>query len=120
MKQLIIKSPHYKYIIQSFKEWLDVLGYTEQTVYSMPNFIQGYLHYIEQCGKEQVNQIDNKSIKDYYRYLKTRSNTRKGGGLSNSYLNKNLQALQKFSDYLRQSGRLQLPKLYIHFSNLLF
>jgi len=113
MKQLIIKSPHYKYIIQSFKEWLDVLGYAETTVYSMPNYVQGYLHHIEQYGKEQVNQIDNKSIKDYYRSLKTRANTRKDGGLSNGYLNKHLQALQKFSDYLRQSGRLQLPKLYI-------
>lgn len=113
MKQLPITSPHYNYIIQSFREWLDVLGYAHQTVYSMPHYIRELLHYIEQNGKHQITDIENKIIKDYYRELKTRGNTRQGGGLSASYLNKHLQAIQKFSDYLRQSGRLQIPKLYI-------
>ena len=113
MKKLPITSPHYRYIIQSFGEWLDVLGYAATTVYGMPHYVQEFLHYLEQNGKTQINQIENKYIKEYYRELKTRSNTRQGGGLSNSYLNKHLQALQKFSDYLRQSGRLQLPKLYL-------
>ncbi len=35
------------------------------------------------------------------------------GGLSNAYLNKHLQALYKFSDYLRQSGKILLPALCI-------
>lgn len=113
MKQLPISSASYKYIIQSFKEWLDILGYAETTVYSMPNYIRELLHYLESQGKTQVSQMENKDIQAYYRQLKQRSNTREGGGLSNSYLNKHLQALQKFSDYLRQTGRLQLPKLYI-------
>lgn len=113
MKKLPITSPHYRYIIQSFREWLDVLGYAATTVYGMPHYVQEFLHYLEQNGKTQINQIENKYIKEYYRELKTRSNTRQGGGLSNSYLNKHLQALQKFSDYLRQSGRLQIPKLYL-------
>jgi integrase/recombinase XerD len=113
MKQLPITSPHYKYILQSFKEWLDVLGYAETTVYSMPHYIRELLHYMEQNGKTQINDIENKIIKEYYRELKQRGNTRQGGGLSNSYLNKHLQAIQKFSDYLRQSGRLHIPKLYI-------
>jgi len=113
MKSLPIKSPAFAYIEKSFKEWLAVLGYAETTVYSMPHYIREFLHYLELNGKTQINQIENKTIKEYYRELKTRSNTRQGGGLSNSYLNKHLQAIQKFSDYLRQSGRLQLPKLYI-------
>jgi len=113
MKHLPIQSDSYKYILQSFKEWLDVLGYADTTVYGMPNLIKEFLYYLEQHGKTYINQIENKYIKEHYRKLKTRANTRQGGGLSNSYLNKHLQALQKFSDYLRQSGRLQLPKLYM-------
>jgi integrase/recombinase XerD len=115
MKQLPITSPHYRYILQSFREWLDVLGYAGSTVYSMPHYVQGYLHYLEQQGKQQIHDIENKSIKAYYNNdLKQRTNMlHKSGGLSNCYLNKHLQALQKFSDYLRQSGRLQIPKLYI-------
>lgn len=113
MKQLPITSPHYNYVLKSFKEWLDILGYAESTVYSMPHYVREYLHHLEQEGKTQVNQIENKTIKAHYRRLKQRSNRRRGGGLSNNYLNKHLQALQKFSDYLRQSGRLSLPKLHI-------
>jgi len=113
MKKLPIRSPHYRYILESFKEWLDVLGYAEMTVYNMPHYVQEFLHYMEQQGKTQVNQIENRYIKAYYRELKKRSNTRGSGALSNTYLNKHLQALQKFSDYLRQAGRLIIPKLYI-------
>jgi integrase/recombinase XerD len=111
MKQLPISSPSYRYIEKSFKEWLDVLGYAKTTVYAMPYYIRELLYYLEQNGKQQIADIDNKTIKAYYRQLKQRSNTRGGGGLSGSYLNKHIQALQKFSDYLRQSGRLLLPKL---------
>jgi integrase/recombinase XerD len=52
-------------------------------------------------------------MKEYYYQLKERKNIRSGGGLSNAYLNKHLQGLQKFGDYLRQNGRLLLPKLDI-------
>lgn len=36
-----------------------------------------------------------------------------GGELSNAYLNKHLQAIYKFSEYLRKSGRLILPAIGI-------
>lgn len=113
MKSLPIQSPHYQYIIQSYSEWLDMLGYAESTVYGFPNCIRELLHYMEQQGKTQIADIENKHIKQHYRNLKQRTNKRYGGGLSPSYLNKHLQAIQRFSDYLRQSGRLQIPKLYI-------
>jgi integrase/recombinase XerD len=113
MKQLPITSPPYRYVLKAFKEWLDVLGYAESTVYGLPNNVQEFLHYLEQNGKHQITDIENKIMKEYYRQLKQRSNTRRGGGLSPSYLNKHVQALQKFSNYLRQSGRLVIPRLHI-------
>lgn len=113
MKHLPITSPAYLYIEKSFKEWLDVLGYASSTVYGLPNYIREFLHYMEQQGKTQIADIENKYIKEHYRHLKQRTNKMYGGGLSPSYLNKHIQALQKFSTYLRQSGRLRIPKLYI-------
>lgn len=113
MKTLTLHSEAYRYIIASFKEWLQVLGYSEQTVYQLPNYIQEFLFYAESKGYAGLHQINNDLIKEHYYKLKSRANTRKGGGLSNSYLNKHLQAFQKFSDYLRQNGRLLLPALDI-------
>jgi len=113
MKQLTLHSEAYRYIIASFKEWLQILGYSEQTVYQLPNYIQEFLFYAESKGYAGLYQINNDLIKEHYYKLKERTNKRRTGGLSNSYLNKHLQALQKFGDYLRQNGRLQLPKLDI-------
>lgn len=113
MKKLSIKSENYQYIENSFREWLDVLGYAPSTVYQLPTHIRELFYYLEQKGITHINQVDAKKIKEFYNQLKTRTNQRFGGGLSNAYLNKHLQALYKFSDYLRQSGRLLLPGLNI-------
>lgn len=113
MKKLVLKNQSYEYLQQSFREWLDVLGYAESTVYNLPNHIRELLYYLEQNHINHIKQLDNKLIQQYYQHLKLRSNQRQGGGLSNAYLNKHLQALYKFTDYLRQSGRMVLPTLNI-------
>ncbi len=113
MKNLPIKSTAFQYVENSFREWLDVLGYAQSTVYELPNHIREYFHWMESKGHSQINQINVQLIREYYTQLKTRTNTRRGGGLSNSYLNKHLQALYKFLEYLCQSGRLTLPNLGI-------
>ncbi|MBL1231540.1 MAG: tyrosine-type recombinase/integrase [Flavobacteriales bacterium] len=113
MKQLPIKSESFQYVEKSFKEWLDILGYAPSTIYSLPNHIRELFYWLEQQGYTQIKQLTVPLIKAYYEQLKTRSNKRRGGGLSNAYLNKHLQAMYKFSEYLRQSGRLTLPYLGI-------
>jgi integrase/recombinase XerD len=113
MKKLILKNESFQYIEKSFREWLDILGYAESTVYNLPNHIRELLYYLEQNNINSITQLDNQIIKDHYNNVKLRSNDRKGGALSNGSLNKHLQALYKFTDYLRQSGRMLLPKLNI-------
>lgn len=113
MKKLILKNESFQYIEKSFREWLDILGYAESTVYNLPNHIRELFYFLEQNSINHITELDNYIIKEHYQNLKLRSNDRKGGGLSNGSLNKHLQALYKFTDYLRQSGRLVLPTLNI-------
>ncbi len=113
MKSLAIKNQSFRYLEQSFKEWLDVLGYAPVSVYTMPLHVRELLHYLEGKGINNIKELDTKHIRSYYNKLKERSNTRFGGGLSNNHLNKHIQALRKFTDYLRQVGRLTLPELPI-------
>lgn len=117
MKQLTLHSEAYRYIIASFKEWLQTLGYSKEIVYQLPNHIQELLYYAESKGYAGLHQINNELIKEHYYKLKERPSKRKTGGLSNNYLNKHLHAYHKFSDYLRQNGRLLLPKLDIQTEN---
>lgn len=114
MKSLPIESAAFRYIEKSFGEWLDVLGYCDQSVYSMPVYVRALLHYMESKGKIQLSDITNKEVKEYYyNHLKNRSNKRSGGALSNTHLNKHLQAFYRFFDYLRKSGKMILPALNI-------
>lgn len=113
MKNLPLKNPSFRYLERSFREWLDVLGYAPISVYNMPNQVRELLYYLEGKGISQIKDLDTKHIKAYYEQLKERSNMRRGGGLSNDHLNKHIQSLRKFTDYLRQVGRLTLPDLPI-------
>jgi integrase/recombinase XerD len=113
MKKLVLKNQSFIYIEKSFRDWLHTLGYSQQTVYNLPNHIRELFHYLEQNNIDHIKELDNEIIAQYYKGLKTRGNERLGGGLSNAYLNKHLQALYKFTQYLRQSGRIVLPYLNI-------
>lgn len=115
MKNLELKSEAFQYIEKSFKEWLDVLGYAQSTVYQMPNYVRELFYWLENEKQiTQVNQITTRLIKEHYQNLKYRSNQRRSGALSNNYLNKQLQGLYKFMDYLRKTGRITLPHLEIN------
>lgn len=111
MKKLPIKSQSFQYIEIAFREWLDVLGYASTSVYGMPNNIRELFYYLEQNGIHHITQLETKHIKEYYNDLKTRPNITRGGGLSSAYLNKHQQALTKFTEYLRKTGKMTLPNL---------
>jgi integrase/recombinase XerD len=114
MKKLPIKTAAYQYVEKSFKEWLDILGHSKQNTYQMPIYVREFLHWLEtEKQVTQINQITTKLIQQHYQNFKQRSNQVKGGGLSNGYVNKHLQALLHFTNYLRQTGKLILPYLEI-------
>jgi integrase/recombinase XerD len=118
MKSLALSNASFRYLEQSFKEWLDILGYAPSTVYYAPLHVRELLHYLENKGIKEIKQLDSKHnslrqdfgslVKAHYERLKERSNARRDGGLSNNHLNKHIQAIRKFADYLRQVGRLEL------------
>ncbi len=85
----------------NYKEWLDILGYAESTVYQLPNHLQEFFYYVEKQNIKKLTDITPKTIKDYYKELKERANERTSGSLSKSYLNKHQQALKKFKEYLQ-------------------
>jgi integrase/recombinase XerD len=87
--------------VANYKEWLDILGYAESTVYQLPNHLQEFFYYAEHHHIKTLTEITPKTIKDYYNELKERANERTSGSLSKSYLNKHQQALKKFKEYLQ-------------------
>jgi integrase/recombinase XerD len=102
MKQLKLHNESYQEILKSFKNWLDILGFADSTLESLPNHLQEFFYYLENQNINTINHITTQIVKDYYEHLKTRDNKARDGGLSKAYLNKHLQALFKFNDYLKE------------------
>jgi len=111
MKKLELENASFRYIEQSFREWLDILGYSEITVYNLPNMIRELLYYMEKQRLNNIKDLTIPTIESYYQELKERANQRREGALSNGHLNKHIQALRKFTEYLRTVGRVQIPLL---------
>ncbi|QLE02027.1 tyrosine-type recombinase/integrase [Galbibacter sp. BG1] len=101
MKKLKLQNEVFKMFVANYKEWLEILGYAESTVYQLPIHLQEFFYYAEQNHITRLNQITPKTIKKYYKELKERANERRNGALSKSYLNKHQQALKKFKEYLQ-------------------
>lgn len=113
MKQLPIESENFKYIEQSFRQWLDILGYAGTTVYNLPNMLREFFNWLERKNITHIKKITTVHIKQYYQYTKERSNTRFSGGLSNASINNQRRTLHLFMDYLRQTGRFEMPYIKI-------
>ena len=109
MKNLTLKSSSYQHLEKGFSQWLDILGYCPMSVYNVPNIAREFLHFLEQQGCHHIHQLEQSHYKQYYRYITTRANQTRGGGLSNNSINKHIQALEKFYEYLVHKGVKDLP-----------
>ncbi|MFN0081651.1 MAG: tyrosine-type recombinase/integrase [Ferruginibacter sp.] len=118
MQKLLLKNQSYQYLETAFKEWLDILGYGSGTVKGMPVFIREFLHNLESQHINNIKGLQHRHIKNYHDHISTRANERRGGSLSNNSINKNLQAIEKFLEYLHHKGGQHLPAMAIKLERL--
>lgn len=109
MKKLRLKNRSYKILVANYKEWLDILGFAESSVYTFPNYLQEFFYYLEQHNINNIDYINRDIVKRYYKYLTERPNERRNGALSKSYLNSHQQALKKFKEYLQKHNAKSIP-----------
>jgi len=105
MKHLHLNSSNYKYLEQSFKEWLDVLGYAPRTVNGSPLQIREMFHYFEQKNIHHLTGVKSRHVYDFIKHLQTRSNLKHGGALSSSSINSYITSVNLFARYVNQSGK---------------
>jgi integrase/recombinase XerD len=59
MKQLLLKTQEYEALEAAFREWLSLLGYSEATVYNLPNHLREFLHWLENLDGQGITDIKN-------------------------------------------------------------
>jgi integrase/recombinase XerD len=90
---------------EGFEKWLITMGYADTTVYSSTRYVQNFFDWLRPTPIKDLNQINSQVIRSYINYLQQRPNKRRPGGLSDHYINGNINALKRFSRYLQESGK---------------
>ncbi|AUC14274.1 hypothetical protein BTO06_16355 [Tenacibaculum sp. SZ-18] len=102
MKKLKLTNHSYKVVLQSFKEWLSILGYSTSTIYHSPIYLQEFFYWLESKSINDIRSIRREDITNYYSYLKQRPNESYGGALSKASLNSHIGALKQLNEYLKK------------------
>jgi len=101
-----LHSQQFKTLEISFIHWLKTLGYSESTVTTRKRSIREFLLYLERYGISTMDQAAGDPTKRFVRYLKKRENKLFGSGLMNASINVGISSVNKFFEYLRQSGNV--------------
>ena len=108
MKTLPLQSFHYQYLEQSFREWLQIIGYADPTVKNSPVHVRELLHYLEGKGIHHITGVRCQDVDDFFHYIQHRANQSRPGALSSSSINTIINAVNSFARYLNNTGKYVL------------
>jgi len=100
-----LQTVEYILLCQSFKEWLTVLNYSVFSIPGLTKTVKDFLFYQEENNKLSLQQLTANDASEFIEMLKTKTGERTGKQLSNGHINKQIQALNLFSKYIRETGR---------------
>jgi len=103
MQQVQLQTPSYRELEVRFRDWLRLLNFEPSTVRYAPMKARELFGWLEGQQINEIEAVNKPIIANYFDYLRTRQNRRKGGKLSKNYLRTHLTALRKLAKYLRES-----------------
>jgi site-specific recombinase XerD len=100
-----LKSSEYLLLLQSFKEWLELLNYSPLSIPGLTGSIRDFLYFQEQKEKISLIQLEATDASEFIRHLQQQTGERTRRPFSTGHINKQVQALQLFSRYIRETGK---------------
>lgn len=98
IKKEKLQTAAYILLSLSFKEWLELLGYSALSIPSLTLAVTDFLYYQEQQHKTSLQELETINANQFIQLTMDR-------GCSSAYINKQIQALKLFSRYIRETGR---------------
>lgn len=93
-------------LVTNFRKHLDRMGYSNSTVYMLPNLLKEFIEQMELRGIKQLYEIQPEHITDHHKYLQERPNKRKPGGLSECMINHHIYSLKLFFGWQQEKGSI--------------
>jgi len=99
----------YTRLTEGFKEWLHIIGYTEQTAKQLPKRITELFTYLESQHVYQLRDIQKSHVQSWYEIQKTRKNPNTGELLKPHTLNSINSTWRLFDQYLQETDQGTMP-----------
>jgi site-specific recombinase XerD len=100
-----LQCSEYILLPQAYKEWLQLLNYSGGSVQVLPVHVQEFLYYQQLQGKLSLRQLEATDATAFIRHLQQQTGERTHRPFSPAHINKYIQALNLFSQYIRETGR---------------
>src|SRR6056297_2922468 len=104
-----IYSEEFAELEKGFLQWLETLNYSPATIASRKRNIREFLLYLERSNVKSMKDATQYKVGRFVRYLKRRENKLYGSGLMNASVNVGISTVNKFFEYLSQTGIPQVP-----------
>ncbi len=97
--------------IEGFRRWLEMMNYIESSIKYDPVRLEEFLEWCEAQSCTSIHDITGDKVRQFFEYLEKRKNKRTGAVLTVATMRIYLTTLNRFSRYLRQSGKgnLEVP-----------
>lgn len=103
---------------QDFIAWLEALNYSEYSINQAKLAVSQLNEFLESKDINHPTGISAMHLHKFFEYLKLRTNRRRGGGLSPSYINKLNGSLRLYQKFLQLNHRIYLPLTQNYFRGL--
>lgn len=103
MKKVYIGENENVVLVKNFRTYLKDLGYSKSSCYMLPDCIRDFLSH----AKKKPDECTQKEIQSFYTHLNERPHKKKGGGLSEQYINHHVYSLKVFFNWLESIGEIK-------------
>lgn len=104
-KKNLLLGDQWTLLLRGLQQWLTVLGYSELSIPTILQGVQQFMIWLDAKEIHSLDQLQAPHANEYMEQEQQRLGKRSGKPLSAGHLNKQVEALQLLSKYLRQTGR---------------
>jgi site-specific recombinase XerD len=104
-KENKVLSGQWTLLLQGLRTWLEILGYSELAIPGIMQGVQKFMIWLSENDISNLEQLKATHANEYMAEQRQRLGQRTGRPLTTSFMNKQIQALQLLSRYLRETGK---------------
>jgi|SRR5690554_296604 len=102
---------------KNYKDYLLILGYTDDTVQARYLYLKEFFYYLEELGIYQLHHITALEITGFYEYIQNRKSTRTEENLKQKTIYDIMRCIQKYLGYALDLGKIKInPASHLKFN----